>query len=92
MKKCKIIAAFTAALMICGIMSACTDNNAAEYTTTAEVTSETVQTEEEVPPLDISQVPDYDSGKFGGVSLDTAFVQLGNTSRLRAKLDKAKSG
>lgn len=96
MKKCKIFAAFTAALMICGIMSGCSDNNAAENTTaaetTAEVTSETVQTEAEIPPLDISQVPDYDSTKYGGVSLDTAFVQLGNTSRLRAKLDKMKNG
>ena len=94
MKKCKIIAAFTAALMICGIMSGCTKDNAEGNTAAAEVTSETVQTEAEteIPPLDISQVPDYDSGKFGGVSLDTAFVQLGNTSRLSAKLDKAKSG
>lgn len=96
MKKSRIIAAFTAALMICGIMSGCSKDNAAEdinsADTNANIAAETVQTAAEVPPLDISQVPDYDSGKFGSVSLDTAFVQLGNTARLREKLDKMKSG
>ena len=87
MKSQKLISIILSAA-ICLSFSACNQGSAGN----TQTESVTQAAEVQAITIDSTDIPDYNSEVFGSVKLADSFVQLGNTYRIKTKLEKLAAG